>query len=71
MEIEVIPRKWGSSIGIVIPQEVVETENIQENKKIKIEIKKERAKAGELWGILKDWKKPTQQIKDEMKKGWD
>ncbi len=31
---------------------------------------KNRPKAGELFGYLKGWKKPTQELKEEMRKGW-
>ena len=68
--IKTITRKWGNSIAVVIPSEVVVKENIKENVEITIKIEKKRPKAGVLWGFLKDWKKPTQQIKDEMRAGW-
>ncbi len=71
MEIEVTPKKWGSSMGVIIPSEIVEAEKIKENKKIIIEIKKERTKAKEIWGLGKHIRKSGQEIKDEMRKGWD
>ncbi len=71
MELDVVARKWGSSLGIIIPSEVVEAEGIKENKKIRIEIKKEKVKAGELWGKFKNWGKSTQELKNEMRRGWD
>ena len=48
MEIKVIPKKWGSSLGIVLPKEVVDAKKIKENKEIIIEVKDARPKAGEL-----------------------
>ncbi|MBI2647542.1 hypothetical protein HYW99_03625 [Candidatus Woesearchaeota archaeon] len=39
------------------------------NEKITIEVKK-RILAKEFFGLLKDWKRPTQEIKDEMRAGW-
>ena len=71
MEIETVAKKWGSSLGIILPKSVVETKKIKENDKVIIEVKERKAKAGELFGILKDWKKSTQEIKDEMKRGWE
>ena len=71
MGIEVIPKKWGSSMGIIIPAEIVEAEKIKENKKIIIEIKRERAKAKEIWGIGRHIKKSGQELKDEIRKGWE
>ena len=69
MEIEAKTRKWGSSIGIVLPKKIVEEAGIKPNEKIVIEVKR-RPLAKEFFGILKDWKRPTQEIKDEMRAGW-
>ena len=40
VETEVKTRKWGSSIGVVLPKEVVDEEGIKPNEKITIEVKK-------------------------------
>ncbi|HLC32680.1 MAG TPA: AbrB/MazE/SpoVT family DNA-binding domain-containing protein [Candidatus Nanoarchaeia archaeon] len=69
-EIEATTRKWGSSLGIVIPNDIVEKENLKPNEKIKIVIKKQNF-FKDLWGIapVKD-KRSTQEIVDELRKGW-
>ncbi len=69
-EIEVITKKWGSSLGVVIPKNIVEKEHIKEKEKLKIEIKKMH-KAKDVFGMLKGLKINTQKAKDEMRKGWD
>lgn len=70
-EVEVIAKKWGSSIGVVIPKDIVEKEHIAKQEKITIEIKKKHT-AQEIWGLIpKGWKKSAQQIKNEMRKGWE
>ena len=69
MEIETKTRKWGSSIGIILPKAFVDKANIKPNEKIVIELKK-RPLAKEFFGLLKDWKRPTQEIKDEIRAGW-
>ena len=69
VETEVKTRKWGSSIGLVLPKEVVDEVGIKPNEKITIEVKK-RPLAKEFFGLLKDWKRPTQEIKDEARAGW-
>ena len=38
MEVEIKTKKWGSSLGIIIPKEVVRRERIQEGQEIKINI---------------------------------
>lgn len=69
-EIEATTRKWGSSIGIIIPNDVVEKEHLKPNEKIKLVIKKEIL-AKDIWNIgpIK-LKRTTQEVKDEMRKGW-
>ena len=73
MENEIIAttRKWGNSIAIVIPSEIVEKKHIKENEKIKITVEKDRPKAGVLWGFLKGrLHQSAQEAKDEMRRGW-
>ena len=69
MEVRVIARKWGGSLAVLLPKNVVEAKNIQENEEITIEVKKE-VLANEFFGTLKGVKINTQKIKDEMRKGW-
>ena len=40
MEIELVTKKWGSSLGIVLPKTIVEKEQILENEIIIVEIKR-------------------------------
>ncbi len=68
--IDCITRKWGSSLGIVIPKEIVEMEHLKPNEKICISIRKATL-ARQLWklGPL-ERKEPTQRAKDELRAGW-
>lgn len=68
-EIETITRKWGNSLGITIPKEIVEAEHLEENQKIRVEIKK-KPTFHRFFGILKT-KKSAQELKDEMRSGWE
>lgn len=70
VEIETKTKKWGSSIGVVLPKALVEDIGIKPNEPIIIDVKK-RHKAKEFFGLLKNWKRATQGIKDEMRKGWE
>jgi antitoxin component of MazEF toxin-antitoxin module len=71
MEVKTIARKWGSSIGVILPKNVVEAKKIRESDEVVITIEKIRPKAGVLFGYLKGWKKPTQEIKNELREGWE
>lgn len=69
-EIECRARRWGSSIGIVIPNNIVEQERIKPDDKIMIKVQK-MMKAKELWNIRapKD-NRPIAEIIKELKSGW-
>jgi len=71
MEIKARTRKWGNSIVIVIPRHVAKATHIVENEEIVVYIRK-RLVAGDLFGKSKRKSKRTaQQIKDDMRAGWD
>jgi antitoxin component of MazEF toxin-antitoxin module len=61
-------RKWGNSLGIILPKDVVETEHIKENQTIDIIVIKKTKALKQTFGMLKDWKKSAQTIKDETRK---
>ena len=69
VEVECITKKWGSSIGVILPKDIIEKEHIEVNEKIFIDIKKKH-KANEFFGLLPNWKRSTEEIKMEMKRGW-
>lgn len=71
MEIETVTRKWGNSIAIIIPARFVEEQKLKENEKVIVKVEKKKVKAGELFGFLKGWKRPTDEILKEADKGWD
>jgi antitoxin component of MazEF toxin-antitoxin module len=68
-EIVVTARKWGNSIGATFPSETVAKEGIKPNDRLVVSVKKV-VPIKELFGTFKT-KKPTQKIKDELRKGWN
>lgn len=64
-----IARKWGNSIGTTIPKSTVEKEKIKPKDAIIISVRKVNS-LDSLFGTWKT-KKTAQQIKDELKKGWE
>ncbi|NCO11033.1 hypothetical protein CO038_04150 [Candidatus Pacearchaeota archaeon CG_4_9_14_0_2_um_filter_39_13] len=67
MAVEVRTKKWGNSIGIIIPSEAVERLNIKPEEEITIEIEKKGNVLKELFGAVK-FKKPTKQLLKEVRK---
>lgn len=71
MEIKIKTKKWGNSIGVILPKSVVESRKIRENDEIVIEIRKQPI-MNQLFGKFpRTSKRTAQEIKDEAKKGWD
>ena len=68
MELEAIAKKWGSSIGFVIPKEVAEKEKIKPNSKVKFEIIKV-SDISDTFGKLRR-KISGQEFKDKARAGW-
>ncbi|MBI2660335.1 AbrB/MazE/SpoVT family DNA-binding domain-containing protein [Candidatus Woesearchaeota archaeon] len=59
-------RKWGSSIGMVIPNKVVKELKIRENQDVIVDIKPKENPLKELFGSGK-FSKPTEQILKEIR----
>lgn len=69
MEVEVVARKWGNSIGVTLPKEAVKKEGIKENERFFIDIHKEKhSKVIDIFGLAKGWKIDSQKIKDELRR---
>ena len=67
-EMETVTRKWGNSLGITIPRDLVQKEHLHQNQKVVVEIKT----VVDITRIrgLGTFSKSTQQLKDEMRAGW-
>ena len=64
-----VTKKWGNSIGVIIPSEIAEKEKIKEDQKIEIFIMKPDNVLKETFGMGKGlFKEPTQKIKNDLRK---
>lgn len=70
-QFKAIPKKWGNSVGITIPSEIIKVENIELNKGIDIlVIGNRRKRLKRMFGTLR-LKKPTQKVMEEIDEGYD
>ena len=70
-QFQAIPKKWGNSIGITIPSDIIKQEHIKPQKKVIIlVIGDTRKKLENVFGSLK-LKKKTQQVMNEIDAGYD
>ena len=66
-----VPKKWGNSLGITIPAEVIKEEKIKPQDKITVLVFKDYSKRlKKMFGTLK-LKKPTQKVMEEIDEGYD
>ena len=59
-------RKWGSSLGVVIPKDVVKELKLRENQDVVIDIMPKENPLKELFGSVK-LSKPTEQLLKEIR----
>jgi antitoxin component of MazEF toxin-antitoxin module len=65
---ETTARKWGNSLGLTMPKEIVQNAKIRENEKLRILVIKQRPILKQTFGMIKGKvKKSTQKIKDELR----
>ena len=71
MEIKTKAKKWGSSLGVILPKSIVDKSNIRENDEIRIEIKTNQIDKEFFGRFPRKSKRTAQELKDEARKGWD
>ena len=65
IEIEAVIRKWGNSVGVIIPKDVAEKEGLNADEKVEIFIsRKEKTRVKDVFGKLK-LKEPVEKIMRE------
>ena len=62
-------RRWGSSLGVVLPKEVVRTEGLREGDEVALQVKKALT-VQQAFGTLRGWRVNAQKLKDELREGW-
>ncbi len=67
MKILAKPKKWGNSLAVIIPKEVVEAEKISQEKSVEVKITTKNP-VKEVFGSLKNWDIDTQKFKNKMRK---
>ncbi len=62
-------RRWGSSLGVVIPSDVARRLHLQPGDEVFFDVQRSSG-VFEAFGSLRDWKVDTQKLKDELRRGW-
>jgi hypothetical protein len=64
-------RKWGDSLGTIIPSEIIRKLNMKEQQEINIIIVPDINPLEESWNSNLKISRTSQQIKDDMRKEWN
>lgn len=66
-------KKWGNSLGIIIPNDISNKQNLKEGITVRVNIQTEdKTKAGDIFGILKGKLGDTEDLMNEVDKDlWD
>lgn len=70
IKMECTVKKWGNSVGVILPKDVVKELDLKPNDKINIDVEK-GVKVKDILGLVPGWSTDTQKVVDELKKGWD
>ena len=66
-------KKWGNSFGVILPSEIVRTQNLREGSELEILINlKNKTKVKDIFGILKGkLKRDTDELLEEVDRAFE
>ncbi len=71
IELKAKALKWGNSVGLRLSKYDAKKAKIKIGREMNIIIQEnKRLNMNKVFGSLKDWKKPTEQIMKEIDEGW-
>ncbi|MDO8508539.1 MAG: hypothetical protein Q7S27_02535 [Nanoarchaeota archaeon] len=70
MTIEARLKKWGNSMAIIVPNEIITEKKLKENDEIIVEVF-QKADISHTLGLIKKRKMSGQEFKDMVRKGWN
>ena len=62
-------KSWGSSLGVVVPSEIIRQEQIKAGDDVFFDIRK-KSTMDNVFGRLKEWKIDSQKFKDKTREEW-
>ncbi len=70
LEAELKVRRWGNSLGVVLPNEIVKKNGLKEGSTLQVLVPESKKRdLSEIFGSFR-FKKSAQQLKNEMREGW-
>ncbi|MBI2137174.1 AbrB/MazE/SpoVT family DNA-binding domain-containing protein [Candidatus Woesearchaeota archaeon] len=69
METVAVVRKWGNSLGVTLPKELVERQNVREGDILSLPVVIKKASLRNVFGSIKTGES-GQKFKDRAREGW-
>ena len=68
IEYETRVKKWGNSLGILLPKDVAGKNRISADQKIRVFISKidQKNAAQKIWGAMPHWEKSSEELEQEV-----
>jgi antitoxin component of MazEF toxin-antitoxin module len=63
-------KKWGNSLGLIVPAEIARRQNIRDGDYLEVEIRRRIPRPDELSGTW-TFRRSLSDLMREMKEGWD
>jgi antitoxin component of MazEF toxin-antitoxin module len=70
MAVETTLKRWGNSMAVIVPMQLVQQKNLKENEKVVIEVAK-KADLSDIFGLIKERKLSGKEAKDLARRGWE
>ncbi|MCX6798488.1 MAG: AbrB/MazE/SpoVT family DNA-binding domain-containing protein [Candidatus Diapherotrites archaeon] len=68
VEVEVVVRRWGNSLGVTLPKGFVDKQRIKENERLVLGIQRETPpRVAGIFGLAPGWKIDAQKAKDNAR----
>lgn len=67
IELKTKLRKWGNSLGVVVPFSKISKEDVEEGQEVTIFISKQKPDVKRIFGKLRKWKIDSQKVKDKLR----
>lgn len=67
-DVEAEVRKWGNSLGVIIPADAAKAEGLKAHDKVMLRFFKVRYPDPSFFGSARDWKIDAQKLKDQLRR---
>ena len=68
LEFDTRIKRWGNSFGLLIPKQEIDQERLKEEEELHVIVIRKNKAIKESFGLLKEWHKTAQELKDRTRR---